>query len=46
MKLLTVNGLYKSYDKKEVLKDISFDISSGKIVGLLGKNGMGKTTLY
>lgn len=45
MKLLTVNGLYKSYDKKEVLKDISFDISSGKIVGLLGKNGMGKTTL-
>ena len=45
MKLLTVNGLYKSYDKKEVLKDINFDISSGKIVGLLGKNGMGKTTL-
>lgn len=45
MKLLTVNGLYKSYDKKEVLKDINFDISNGKIVGLLGKNGMGKTTL-
>lgn len=45
MKLLTVNGLYKSYDKNEVLKDINFDISSGKIVGLLGKNGMGKTTL-
>ncbi len=45
MKLLTVSGLYKSYDKKEVLKDVSFDISSGKIVGLLGKNGMGKTTL-
>ncbi len=45
MKLLTVNGLYKSYDKKKVLKDINFDISSGKIVGLLGKNGMGKTTL-
>ena len=45
MKLLTVSGLYKSYDKNEVLKDINFDISSGKIVGLLGKNGMGKTTL-
>ena len=45
MKLLSVNNLSKSIDNKEILKDISFDISSGKIIGLLGKNGAGKTTL-
>ena len=45
MELLTINGLYKNYDNKEVLKDINLNINSGKIIGLLGKNGTGKTTL-
>lgn len=45
MKLLEVKNLNKTFDNKEILKDISFNISSGKIVGLLGKNGAGKTTL-
>ena len=45
MKLIEVKDLNKSFDNKEILKDINFSISSGKIVGLLGKNGVGKTTL-
>ncbi|MEG1802619.1 MAG: ATP-binding cassette domain-containing protein, partial [Lachnospiraceae bacterium] len=45
MDLLTCNGLYKNYGKKEVLKDINLTIPRGKIIGLLGKNGCGKTTL-
>ena len=45
MKLLEVKHLNKTFDNKEVLKDINFNISKGKIVGLLGKNGAGKTTL-
>ena len=45
MKLLEINNLNKSFDNKEILKDISLSIQPGKIVGLLGKNGVGKTTL-
>ena len=45
MKVLEIKNLNKSFDKKEILKDISLSITSGKIVGLLGKNGAGKTTL-
>ncbi|MBR6033775.1 MAG: ABC transporter ATP-binding protein [Clostridia bacterium] len=45
MELLEVKNLNKSFDNKEILKDINFSISGGKIVGLLGKNGAGKTTL-
>lgn len=41
-----VRNLNKSYIKhKPVLTDVSFDIPRGKIVGLLGPNGCGKTTL-
>ena len=45
MKLLEINNLNKSFDNKRTLKDINLKISSGKIIGLLGKNGAGKTTL-
>ena len=45
MNLLEINNLSKSYDNKVVLKDINLSITSGKIIGLLGKNGAGKTTL-
>ena len=45
MKLLEINNLNKSFDNKEILKDINISIESGRIVGLLGKNGVGKTTL-
>lgn len=45
MKLLEIKNLKKSFNKKEILKNINLEIPSGKIIGLLGKNGAGKTTL-
>ena len=42
---LVIKDLTKSFDNKEILKDIDLTITSGKIIGLLGKNGAGKTTL-
>ena len=35
----------KNFDEQVVLKNINLTIPKGKIIGLLGKNGMGKTTL-
>ena len=43
---LTVNNLTKNYGEKEVLDDINFSFESGKIYGLLGRNGSGKTTFF
>ena len=45
MELLECNNVNKSYGKKEVLKNVNLVIPKGKIIGLLGKNGTGKTTL-
>ena len=45
MVLLECKDLCKSYDEKQVLKNVNLKISDGKIIGLLGKNGTGKTTL-
>lgn len=42
----TIENLSKSFDKKQVLRDINFSFESGKIYGLLGRNGAGKTTLF
>lgn len=41
-----IEHLAKSFDKKQVLRDIDFTFESGKIYGLLGRNGAGKTTLF
>lgn len=43
--LLTVQGLSSGYGSAAVLRDISLDIKKGEIVVVLGKNGMGKSTL-
>ena len=43
---LQIENLSKSYGTKEVLKDINFTFSSGKIYGLIGRNGVGKTTFF
>ena len=45
MKLMLEN-IQKSFDNKEVLKDITFEFEKGKIYALLGRNGAGKTTLF
>lgn len=45
MTILEVKNISKSFDGKKIIDDISFNIESGKIVGLLGKNGCGKTTI-
>lgn len=43
---LTIRHLAKNYNKRWVVKDVSFDMQSGQIVGLLGPNGAGKTTSF
>ena len=45
MNLLEVNNVSKSFDDKKIIDDVSFKVKQGRIVGLLGKNGCGKTTL-
>ena len=41
---ITLSHISKSYGTQQVLKDISFSIGKGEIVGFLGPNGAGKTT--
>ena len=45
MELLEIKKLNKSFDNKEILKNINLKIKHGRIIGLLGKNGAGKTTI-
>ena len=46
MSTLAVNGLYKSFGKKTVVRGIDFSMHSGEGLGLLGPNGAGKTTTF
>jgi Fe-S cluster assembly ATP-binding protein len=43
--MLSIKNLSVSIDKKQILKNISFDFKSGKIYALMGPNGSGKSTL-
>lgn len=45
MTLLECKNVFKSFGNNEVLKNVSLKIEGGKIIGLLGKNGTGKSTL-
>lgn len=44
--ILELKNITKSFLDKPVLKDISFKVESGKVMGLLGENGAGKTTSF
>ena len=44
--LLQVEGLKKTYGKREVVKQVSLSVQPNQIVGLLGPNGAGKTTSF
>jgi lipopolysaccharide export system ATP-binding protein len=46
MTRLRVEGLAKKYRSRQVVKDLSLEVSSGEVVGLLGPNGAGKTTAF
>ena len=46
MKTLKAANLAKSYDGRQIVKDVSLEVKSGQIVGLLGPNGAGKTTCF
>ena len=44
--VLQIKSVSKSFQGRPILKKISLDLNSGEIVGLLGPNGCGKTSLY
>ncbi len=46
VKTLTIENLQKSYGGRKVVDGVSFHVSRGEVVGLLGRNGAGKTTSF
>lgn len=42
--ILKCENLYKNFGKKQILKNVSFELYSGDILGFIGPNGAGKTT--
>jgi signal transduction histidine kinase len=44
--LLRVENLSKNFDRLPVLKDVSFSLARGEIIGLVGRQGAGKSTLF
>ncbi len=45
MSILSVNDIYKKFNKTEVLKGVSFDMEEGQVISIIGSSGSGKTTL-
>lgn len=43
---LQVNKLSKKIDKHQIISNITFNWAPGEIIGLVGRNGVGKTTLF
>jgi branched-chain amino acid transport system ATP-binding protein len=42
--MLELKGVNSTYDKSHILHDVSFTVNDKEIVGLLGRNGVGKST--
>ena len=43
---LSLEGLAKNYGAKQAVREVTFSMESGEVVGLLGPNGAGKTTVF
>jgi len=43
--ILSVHNLHFSYSKQDILRDISFKVTAGEFIGIIGPNGTGKSTL-
>ena len=43
--MLAIDNLHVSYGQSEVIHGVSLDVAPGEIVAIMGRNGMGKTTL-
>jgi lipopolysaccharide export system ATP-binding protein len=44
--ILSLEGLAKTFGRKQAVRDVTFGMESGEVVGLLGPNGAGKTTVF
>ena len=44
--MISIDKLFKSFGKNNVLKDINLEFAEGKVCGVVGANGAGKTTLF
>ncbi|MFN7277708.1 MAG: ATP-binding cassette domain-containing protein, partial [Betaproteobacteria bacterium] len=43
--MLSVSGLNVFYGDSHVIRDVGFDLAAGESIAIMGRNGMGKTTL-
>ena len=43
--MIRVKSLFRNYGDFKAVDDVSFEINKGEVVGLLGHNGAGKTTI-
>ena len=44
--MLTAEGLNVAYGESQVVRDVSFELRAGETIAVMGRNGMGKTTLF
>ncbi len=44
--MLAINNLSVSYGQSVVIRDLSFSVGQNEVVAIMGRNGMGKTTLF